>query len=193
MNLRIDELRNAYVGWIKRYDHIYHLTLNCSANTKQTIARSQLNTAIADLNKQIFKGRYYRQVNYLTGFVAEEETPQKNSYHYHVILIDHARSPKAYLPNHVDLDNKVSKIRKTLCYRQPKLRTKYFFDDHLLQECDIAAPAALAAYITKDMEKGYKDGIGVLGPDGVSFGDIAQHKQMWQLQPIRSAVSIPRN
>lgn len=144
----------------------YVLTTKNRYNTKQPICREKLSTLFRYLNRDIYKGRYIKELNYLKGFAIEEFKILENTWHYH-ILIKYC----PYLPEYDEFDELIK--RKVEAIKRQDQNN--YVDDPFLQNYYNYGEDNLEHYVSKDFIDGYLIGddngatVGLLGPGDVVF------------------------
>lgn len=162
------QLKRGYMEMIRESKVRYFLTITLMFSTTTMKAKNNLDQLVVNLNKNIYKQRYFDEKNYLKGLVAKEYTSQMKSDHFHILLNE---NDEYNLP---DYENMVKKINKEVyyinrCSNGGEIST---FD---LQEYFNNGDDALEKYFLK-MFDGFQNqcecnnSIGILDHSGVLFG-----------------------
>lgn len=161
------QLKRGYMEMIRESKVRYFLTITLMFSTTSMKAQNSLDKLMVNLNKNIYKQRYFDEKNYLNGLVAKEYTPQMKSDHFHILLNE---NDEYNLPNHENMMKKISKEISYVnrCSNGGKISA---FD---LQEYFNNGDDALEKYFLK-MFDGFlnqnvcNDSIGILDHSGVLF------------------------
>ncbi|GAB3369048.1 hypothetical protein NCG89_08195 [Spongiibacter taiwanensis] len=165
--LTTDPVRNEYIKWLQSIDCKYHLTITFGYGLSESKSRELLDRLIHYLNLRIYRKRYSQsRQEFLEGVAVMEDSKGMDTVHFHILFKD-----QPHLPAADEFRGKVAKEIEA-CNRHSDSRIQHFE----LQETYLSPYTSLEAYLTKVFEqasydKKPGDRFGLLGPDGVSFGE----------------------
>jgi len=159
-------LENSLIEFVASKPNKYHLTIKYPYNTSKRKCREGLNQLIRYLNRDIYKGRYSKELSFIEGFACEEFSTKENTYHYHIVIID-----CEHLPDYKRFNELIVKKISKIAVHDPKNQIK----DPFLQNYFNHGENILEKYVTKDVFSDYRNGnsfgstIGLLSASDVLF------------------------
>lgn len=160
--------RDEVVGWFKKMDTQYHLTITFPYSEYEVMCKRHLNDLFHRINYKIFKNRYSKlKSSYLTGVVVMEDTPAKDTVHFHILI-----KGQEYLPK---INRMRSLIAKTVASLNSGGRRR--IDKFQLDRYRLEVGKSLEKYVTKVFESNESgstvlDRFAYLSVDGLCFGEL---------------------
>ena len=171
-------VRDEMVRWLRAMDAQYHLTLTFPYSESEAMCKRHLNDLLHRLNYKIFKNHYSKlKSSCLTGVVVMEDTPAKDTVHFHILI-----EGQEYLPKMDRMRNLIAKAVASLNSGGSKRIDKFQIDRYRLEE-----GKSLEKYLTKSFESNESDlavldRFAYLSVDGLCFGELGNTSRYGQLR-----------
>ena len=160
--------REQLIDWWRSMTTTYHLTLTFPYLETEARCTEHLNEFFRKLNLRIFRARYSRaKSDYLAGVVVMEDTPAKDTVHFHVLI-----EGQQYLPEFERMKKLIEGVVASMNRGKRKKVDKFQLDQYRLAE-----GKSLERYLTKVFENSRTDvealdRFACLSIGGIQFGEI---------------------
>ena len=132
--------REKIINWLRSINTAYHLTLTFPYLETEMMCTNHLNQLLHMLNLRIFRALYSKkQSNYLEGVVVMEDTPEKDTVHFHIFILR-----QRFLPETEKMQKLVEDALAVINRGRRKKIDKFQLDAYRLEE-----GKSLEKYLTK--------------------------------------------